>query len=157
MKACNKCRRILPSSQFWKCRAKKIGLHAQCKECVKAKHLYASEPYQRWRQKNRHKILEYGQQYRMWSKMEAFIHYSGTPPKCACCGELELAFLTIDHINGGGTRERKTTNARGGVSLSIYLRKRGWPPGYRILCYNCNCATAFVKVCPHQRQQQELG
>ena len=33
--------------------------------------------------------------------------YSEGQPKCACCGEKELSFLTIDHINGKGNIHRK--------------------------------------------------
>jgi len=40
-------------------------------------------------------------------RMTVLKHYGGTPPKCACCGESHLEFLAIDHIKGGGIKERK--------------------------------------------------
>ncbi|OLS16011.1 MAG: hypothetical protein RBG13Loki_0389 [Promethearchaeota archaeon CR_4] len=77
-------------------------------------------------------------------------HYSGFIPKCACCGENEIKFLAIDHINGGGTRHRKTmVNGKGG-NMAAWLLKNGLPEGYQILCHNCNMAKGFWGSCPHK-------
>src|SRR3990172_11531866 len=38
-------------------------------------------------------------------RAETFLAYGG--PVCACCGETQDAFLTLDHVNGGGNAERK--------------------------------------------------
>lgn len=67
-------------------------------------------------------------------------HYGGTPPKCACCGETELDFLTIDHINGGGNKHRRQLfgHAVGGYHFYYWLIKNNFPEGYRVLCWNCN-------------------
>lgn len=64
---------------------------------------------------------------------------------CACCGITEPAFLTIDHIHGGGRRHRAAVK-RG---LYRWLRQQGFPDGYRTLCWNCNAATHFQGSCPH--------
>jgi len=75
-------------------------------------------------------------------------HYGGNPPKCACCNEFHYEFLTIDHINGGGGKDRK---ARGdGTRFYQSLIKDGFPPGLRVLCYNCHLARGFSGYCPHQ-------
>lgn len=75
-------------------------------------------------------------------------HYGGDPPKCACCGESHYEFLTIDHVNGGGDKDRK---ARGsGSNVYHSLIKDGFPPGLRVLCYNCHLALGFSGYCPHQ-------
>jgi hypothetical protein len=34
--------------------------------------------------------------------------------------------------------------------LYIWLRQRDWPPGYRVLCVNCNFAIGHFGKCPHQ-------
>ena len=69
--------------------------------------------------------------------------------ECACCGETRKEFLTIDHIEGGGNKHRDTIK-RYGTAFYQWLRKFGYPPGYRILCYNCNCARGRVGYCPHE-------
>ncbi len=67
-------------------------------------------------------------------------HYGGDPPKCACCGELEIEFLTIDHVNG--------------VDHSLPNSNGGSPPGeFQILCWNCNCAKGKLGYCPHKRKE----
>ncbi len=48
-----------------------------------------------------------------------------------------ISRLKIDHINGGGNRQREETGMRG-VNFYRSLRRDGWPVGYRVLCRNCN-------------------
>lgn len=69
--------------------------------------------------------------------------------KCACCGESRPEFLAIDHINGGGGKHRKEVG--GGSRYFGWLRRNGYPPGYRVLCHNCNMAIAMYGSCPHQK------
>lgn|SRR5579872_937688 len=75
-------------------------------------------------------------------------HYSGGTPVCACCGESHLEFLCLDHIDGGGNSERK---ALGSGSMGVYrhIIRENFPPGYRVLCHNCNMALGFFGYCPH--------
>lgn len=67
--------------------------------------------------------------------------------RCACCGETTEVFLTIDHIFNDGAVERKA----GGSGTSFYasLKKRKFPPGYQVLCRNCNWAKHVLGTCPH--------
>jgi len=67
--------------------------------------------------------------------------------KCACCDEDEYEFLTIDHINGGGTRHR----ASDGRKIVRFLIKNGYPEGFRVLCWNCNSAIGLHGRCPCHR------
>lgn len=67
---------------------------------------------------------------------------------CTCCGETELAFLTIDHIDGGGTKHRELIGF--GQRFYSWLKTNGYPQGYQVLCYNCNCAKSFSGGCPHK-------
>jgi hypothetical protein len=105
-----------------------------------------------YRIKNKAKAIAYGLEYRRQAKLDAIRHYSNGSMVCHCCGESEVDFLNIDHIHGGGTKERKV-HKRGGSSFAVYLRTRGFPSGFRILCYNCNCALAHFSVCPHERKR----
>lgn len=66
--------------------------------------------------------------------------------KCACCGERNHIFLTIDHIRNDGAKHRKTIT----TSFYLWLKQSGWPPGFQTLCYNCNCGKyKNGGVCPH--------
>lgn len=71
-------------------------------------------------------------------------HYGG---KCSCCGETTYEFLTIEHKNGGGTKQRKEIGAGNIINFII---KNNYPDEFDVLCYNCNCAKAFNKICPHK-------
>jgi hypothetical protein len=70
--------------------------------------------------------------------------------KCSCCGEAEPDFLSIDHVDGNGNAHRKTLKVRGGTHFYRWLEKNNWPSGYRVLCFNCNCARGFFGRCPHE-------
>src|SRR3990167_4100247 len=65
------------------------------------------EKSRRWRHKNRERYNQLCADTRMRLRMQVMRHYGGDPPMCACCGETELDFLTIDHINGGGRKHRE--------------------------------------------------
>lgn len=95
------------------------------------------------------KYRNYQKDWRLKRRMEALAHYGG---KCACCGEAEPAFLVIDHIDGGGNKHRKEVFGRheGHGPFIHWLWKNDFPPGFQVLCANCNTAKAYYPVCPHQ-------
>jgi predicted restriction endonuclease len=72
-------------------------------------------------------------------------HYGG---KCVCCGESQIEFLSIDHVNNDGAIERKEKHLRG-PNLYSYIIKNGFPNSYRVLCYNCNMSLGMHGYCPH--------
>jgi hypothetical protein len=74
------------------------------------------------------------------AQLEAFIHYSGhNPPQCVLCEFKDIRALQLDHEKGDGAEFRRLNKYATGKSLCLFLRKRGWPDGYRILCANCQC------------------
>ena len=55
-------------------------------------------------------------------------------------------FLRIDHVNGGGSQDRKQTGLR---TWEIALRS-GLSDDFQLLCRNCNYAKYLNGgVCPH--------
>lgn len=88
-------------------------------------------------------------------KYEVVKHYSDGKMNCRCCGECEYLFLTVDHINNNGSKERKLHKG-GGHHNYRRLIKLNFPSGYQILCYNCNCGRARThdKVCPHKNEKK---
>ena len=72
-------------------------------------------------------------------KIEVFEHYCHPgPTKCQLCPETRISTLTIDHIEGAGNQHRKSLNVDGGWRFYQWLQQQGYPPGYRVLCINCN-------------------
>lgn len=86
-------------------------------------------------------------------RRDVFAHYGGC---CACCGEDHYEFLTIDHIDGGGRAHRAALKRNGGVRFYLWLRREGYPSGYRTLCFNCNAVTRPGRPCPHERDYRDV-
>lgn len=85
-------------------------------------------------------------------KIQTMNAYGG--PICKCCGENEIKFLAIDHIDGGGNKHRKQIGSGGNVLLAD-LRKRGFPGGFQVLCWNCNWGKHVNGgICPHENKIQ---
>ena len=173
LKRCPKCNRYLPpTSEFFHHQAgRKDGLHAWCIEC---KRVGEKERNRNWYTRNREKVLEQTKAYakahpeaqrarhQKWYanhkelsaervkrnqielRRQVLEHYGGL---CQCCGETQYEFLAIDHINGGGRAHRRSIP---GQSVYRWLRKHDFPPGFQVLCHNCNMAKAFYGKCPHQ-------
>ena len=59
-------------------------------------------------------------------------HYGG---KCILCGCTDEDILCFDHIHGGGVQHKIE---RRGLKLYMWLKNNKFPPGYQILCHNCN-------------------
>lgn len=70
--------------------------------------------------------------------------------KCTCCGEKQIKFLALDHINNDGNEHRKEIGSTG---IYFWARRNGYPKDkLQVLCHNCNMAKAFYGKCPHQEQ-----
>jgi hypothetical protein len=103
-----------------------------------------------WHRANGPMTKERKRDYYLRLRMEALGKYGGVPPQCACCGEAELEFLSIDHLYGGGGKHRRQIGA-GGNGLVLWLRKNGYPSGFQVLCHNCNLAKGYYGECPHTK------
>ena len=123
----------------------------ECKECTKAR--------SRARFAAKHEyILAQGKEYaiakRKRIRSATFAAYGGEI--CACCGEKESKFLTIDHINNDGAAKRKQIYPQGkgntaGYHTYQWLVKNNFPAGYQVLCMNCNYGKRMNNgVCPHK-------
>jgi hypothetical protein len=82
-------------------------------------------------------------------KLAVLTHYSRGVPQCFCCGERNIKFLTLDHVNNDGAADRKA-GKREWFYFRVYKTR---PDGLRILCFNCNSGRSGNKgVCPHEEQ-----
>jgi hypothetical protein len=99
-----------------------------------------------WQENNRELTRVRAIKYLRVAKKAVFAHYGQV---CACCGESNPGFLTIDHINNDGAEHRRNH----GGNLYLNLRARGFPEGFQTLCWNCNCGRAHNGgICPHKQQ-----
>lgn len=96
--------------------------------------------------------------YQLCNKLRVFEAYGGA--KCVCCGETNVGFLTLDHIKSGGHKQViELWGKKSGSSKRVYkmLIDQNFPPGYRVLCGNCNSGRAMNgDVCPHIRPYKSV-
>lgn len=87
------------------------------------------------------------------TKRAVFDHYGR---RCVCCGETTPEFLSVDHVDGGGTKHRESlAGGKSGSGFYRWLRRNNFPAGFQVLCFNCNCAKGFYGECPHARAGRE--
>ncbi len=112
------------------------------------KEVITEKEYQRLKRNQNQRLFQRA------ARHEALKKYGG---KCACCGEANIAFLTISR---GKNNEAKTQIK--GSQIGVWLKQNNYPKGFRILCSNCNYAIAFYGKCPHKsgnltkRQEPDL-
>lgn len=144
-KQCSKCLEIYPLNMFVKYKKSKDGLNFQCKKCT-------SE----WRKNNRSTINKSNRKRLGDYKNNGIREYGG---KCSCCGETQVVFLTIDHINNDakqtdripGEKRRTCKNLWEKLAILNYPKDK-----YRLLCFNCNSGRAINNnICPHQNDTQK--
>ena len=134
MKTCSRCKKEKSELEYYKQKKSKTGLAGYCKIC-------SAEVYQ----ENRQLFLKRQKDRRDRRRLTCLEHYGN---KCDCCGETKYEFLSIDHINGNGSKHRKSI---GRASMYHWLIKNNFPSGFRLLCHNCNQAMGIYGYCPHQK------
>ncbi len=164
-KTCPKCGVTTEASGFSRNRRTPDALEFYCRTCTaqrirdkKAQNVAAgrcadcgqergSSPYRLYCQHCAELHAAFSAKYSRANHAAAIVAYSGGVPHCACCGASGLPFLTLDHIDNGGKAHRR--QYKGHQGLYRALARLGFPPGIRVLCFNCNLARAAYEVCPH--------
>lgn len=130
----------------------KLGL---CRKCGKRKPragkvcCYKCERSQAgWYAAHKETISKYNKRYVDKLRNEVFDAYGGA--YCGCCGEAHREFLTVDHAKGDGAAHRRSIG-RGAHTLYLWLKRNKYPPGFRILCMNCNFSHGMLGYCPHEK------
>ena len=149
MKVCSVCKDNKSNLDYYKSKYSKDGYKAACKECskLKTKQYKQTTKYKEWEKEysKSFKVKEYQKVYNQTLKLKVLQHYAGSLiPFCSCCGTTVLSFLTLDHIHGKGTQERKkVTN-----SYYKYIVDNNYPEYLQVLCMNCNFAKRTSNECP---------
>lgn len=87
-------------------------------------------------------------------------HYGGV---CSCCGESRWELLTIDHTFNDGAEHRKEIFGKyksqkfAGHKFYHWLIQNDFPPGFQVLCHNCNSAKSSFGYCPHMIDKELIG
>lgn len=127
-KRCGHCKQVKEIGAFYRDRSQPDGRYRTCIGCYgesrKPKQKTIRATRNRWQQRLREEVLK---------------HYGG---RCACCGEKRFEFLTVSRIERG-------KRTQGSSQLPWWLKKHGFPKGFRVLCANCSGALGRYGYCPH--------
>jgi len=100
-----------------------------------------------YERKNKSKVLRQKREKHQEIRERVMIHYSRGTPKCNECGYTGMPFLAIHHIYG-----RKQMRTDWGPGKLLRHLDKQHPPGYQILCHNCNLIKDLVRKKKHHKQ-----
>jgi hypothetical protein len=158
MKQCSVCHIDKFETEFYSRSRGKNGLVSRCKSCESSRAKEYSRTHAeakavasiQWRKKNRARYNSYMIGYADRLRNTIREAYGN---KCACCGETEQMFLSIDHINNDGNLDKYKSGRRVcGNALYRRIINEGFSTNkYQLLCMNCNVGKRLNKgVCPHK-------
>lgn len=107
---------------------------------------YCRAYYRTHQEELKRKSREWGKRQHAIDKYVVLAMYGG--PICVCCGESEIAFLSIDHTKKDGAEHRRKIGKGG---LYRWLKRNNYPNdlGLEVLCMNCQFGRIGGK-CPHE-------
>lgn len=154
---CPRCKRPnLTIADFNKNRS---GIQAYCKQCSSARRkIYYRKNrkkialrHKKFREENSEYYCDKRRLYKRVLRLEVLRHYSRSDkPFCDCCKKKILEFLTLDHKNGGGNKFRRENPNHRGEKIYAWVRRNGYPDGFRVLCQDCNHSYGAYGYCPHK-------
>jgi hypothetical protein len=98
----------------------------------------------KWRQNNRDKVNQQKREWYHQLRDEVIDAYGG---KCKCCDETRKEYLSIDHIDGNGNKQKREIGVRTPQEFYCWLKENNYPEEFQVLCFNCNCGKRNCSVC----------
>ena len=147
-KLCPRCGRLATENKI------------QCRVCRSRTASYLKDPEKnerhkvlmyKWWLKNKVRLSKYRREHYKSRRILCLEHYGS---KCNCCGEAELSFLVIDHVNNDGRKHRKEIRNN---RIHPWLIRNNFPEGFQVLCQNCNWGKHVNGgVCPHKSKPRKV-
>ena len=134
----------------------------RCKAChtEQEKQKYRENPEKfrqakrNWKKENPLRQKGIDKRSRVKLKTDALNAYSSGTLKCVCCGEMEIEFLCLDHIDNDGNSDRRLTGR--GNTFYFWLRKNKYPKlNIQVMCFNCNNSKKLGGVCIHKGRKEK--
>lgn len=125
-KRCWICKKVKPKAEFYKDSARYDNASTRCKECDKS---YRREAKMKYHKKRYH------------TPRKEIIKLLGG--KCTRCGFSDFRVLQIDHVKGGGNKERKKIESTRTYYPYVLEKIKNGSLDYQVLCANCNWIKKF--------------
>ena len=150
---CPGCKQVKLLTEFYTSRASLGGYCPYCIACEKRLH---DAFYRKKSAVNRQYYRDASKAENRRLREDVIRAYGG---ECACCGESEYEFMSVDHINCGGIRHIRSLGLKTQQQFYRWLRQNSYPEGFRILCHNCNQSYGHYAYCPHEvaRNRQKIA
>lgn len=103
----------------------------------------AREWHRDWRKANPERVKQIHIEEVTRLRSEVLTYYGGGKLACVRCGFDNIKALSIDHINGDGSKGVGWKKRKAGKSFYRLLRRQGYPKGYQTLCMNCQYLKRF--------------
>lgn len=158
---CKSCNQEKPLARFQKEPGGRFYFRKHCVQCwseerrayqmrYRATNVVDLSAYHKEKhEKNKIKRNENSRRYYRKLQNIIFDHYGS---KCACCGENEQTFLSVDHKNNDGAQHRKKIGI--GHILFRWIIDNDFPDTLQLLCCNCNLGKhRNGGVCPHESKR----
>lgn len=126
-----------------KCRACGITLtsenrHEKNRICVQCNKHLGKVTSEKRRATNISYYQEAVNKSKLKTKLQVFENYSDGKITCNRCGYNDIRALSVDHIDGSGNKHYNKKGIKmSGQALYQWLKNNNFPPGYQILCLNC--------------------
>jgi len=125
---------------------------------LEANRLASKASAKRFREKDRVAYNARNCRYKaLYRERDRRLIYEAYGNKCACCGEKNPGFFTVDHVNNDGHSDRKSGAYTNGSQFYRHIVAKNFPKNYQLLCFNCNLGKARNGgICPHQEGSETI-
>lgn len=152
-KICSRCGIEKDISEFYK-RGDRDAVRSACKGCYNGDLNKTRRDRYESDSEYRDRVKEDAREQQRAIRVEVLTHYGSS---CECCGEDRYEFLCLDHRDGGGNQHRKAVGKNAsllGSAFYWWVKREGFPDGFRVLCHNCNMSRGLYGYCPHKTKKK---
>lgn len=150
LKQCSECHKKKSLRFFYRDIQKSDGLTSNCRDCKRKRHLeYYEKSKEKRKEYSKRFYSKYNERIKELNKdryrkvMIELFDLLGN--KCSICEEKDKRVLGVDHINGGGHRERMIKGSSYTYYQAMIDSVKNKEGKYQLLCANCNLKEAFNK------------
>lgn len=91
-------------------------------------------------------------QMRTYDEYKASFKDGTEPPRYERSGNIRMTSIEEKIVEYLGIDREKEAKERADSDERLRVSSHCYPPGFQVLCHNCNFGKSLYGVCPHQRE-----